>query len=60
MNFIRSTAAYSLVCYLLQALPLPTYVNQRPRLIHGGSVPRYGGQTAALLIGPDPSARGYY
>ena len=24
MNFIRSTAAYSLVCYLLQALPLPT------------------------------------
>ena len=26
MNFIRSTAAYSLVCYLLQARPLPTYL----------------------------------
>ena len=34
-----------------------TYVDQWPRLIHGGSVPRYCGQTAALLIAPT-GARG--
>ena len=45
MNFIRSTAAYSLVCCLLQALSHLKATDGR------GSVPR-SGQTSALLIGP--------
>jgi hypothetical protein len=71
MNFIRSTAAYSLVCYLLQARPLPTWT-QRPLTADSFmaavclTIHRPDRSARAIISRdvsihrPDRSAKGYY